>query len=90
MSRTTGEAGADPVQAAQEVYEKAAEQLGRANIAVVGSSGVGKSTLINAMFGFDIAKTGVGRRVTEETSIPPARSASSTREASRWARRRPS
>jgi uncharacterized protein (DUF697 family)/GTP-binding protein EngB required for normal cell division len=66
MSRTTGEAGADPVQTAQEVYEKAAEQLGRANIAVVGSSGVGKSTLINAMFGFDIAKTGVGRRVTEE------------------------
>ena len=66
MSRKTGEAGADPVQTAQEVYEKAAEQLGRANIAVVGSSGVGKSTLINAMFGFDIAKTGVGRRVTEE------------------------
>jgi uncharacterized protein (DUF697 family)/GTP-binding protein EngB required for normal cell division len=47
-------------------YEKAAEQIGRANIAVVGNTGVGKSTLINAMFGFDIAKTGVGRRVTEE------------------------
>jgi uncharacterized protein (DUF697 family)/GTP-binding protein EngB required for normal cell division len=66
MSRKTSKAGPDPVQAAQDAYEKAAEQLGHANIAVVGNSGVGKSTLINAMFGFDIAKTGVGRRVTEE------------------------
>ena len=54
------------MQAAQEAYEQAAAQLGHANIAVVGNSGVGKSTLINAVFGFDIAKTGVGNRVTEE------------------------
>jgi len=40
--------------------------LGRANIAVVGNAGVGKSTLINAMFGFDIAETGVGQAVTTE------------------------
>ena len=66
MSRKTSTAGPDPVQAARDAYEKAAGQLGHANIAVVGNSGVGKSTLINAMFGFDIAKTGVGRRVTEE------------------------
>lgn len=66
MRLTFRKTGTDPLQAAQEAYEVAAEQLGHANIAVVGSSGVGKSTLINAMFGFDIAKTGVGRRVTEE------------------------
>jgi len=66
MRRETSKAGSDPVQAAQDAYEKAAEQLGHANVAVVGSSGVGKSTLINAMFGFDIARTGVGQRVTQE------------------------
>jgi uncharacterized protein (DUF697 family)/GTP-binding protein EngB required for normal cell division len=66
MSRKTSKAGPDPIQAAQDAYETAAGQLGHANIAVVGNTGVGKSTLINAMFGFDIAKTGVGRRVTEE------------------------
>lgn len=66
MSRKTSSDGPDPVKAAQEAYEQAAAKLGRANIAVVGNTGVGKSTLTNAMFGFDIAKTGVGRRVTEE------------------------
>ena len=66
MRRLTKKSGTNPVQAAQEAYEQAAEQLGHANIAVVGNSGVGKSTLINAIFGFDIAKTGVGNRVTEE------------------------
>ena len=66
MSRKTSKAGPDPIEAAREAYERAAEQIGRANIAVVGNAGVGKSTLINAMFGFDIAETGVGRRVTKE------------------------
>jgi len=36
------------------------------NIMVAGPSGVGKSTLLNAVFGKDLAKTGVGDAVTKE------------------------
>lgn len=35
-----------------------------ANIIVAGGAGVGKSTLINAMFGAEFAKTGIGKPVT--------------------------
>lgn len=35
------------------------------NIMVAGKTGVGKSTLINAVFGSDIAKTGTGKPVTQ-------------------------
>ena len=66
MTKGTSNGSPDPIKAAQDAYEKAAEQIGRANIALVGNAGVGKSTLINAMFGFDIAKTGVGRAVTKK------------------------
>jgi uncharacterized protein (DUF697 family)/GTP-binding protein EngB required for normal cell division len=38
------------------------------NILVCGKSGVGKSTLVNAVFGRDLAQTGVGRPVTEAAS----------------------
>ena len=34
------------------------------NIALTGGSGVGKSTLLNAVFGRDLAKTGIGKPVT--------------------------
>lgn len=36
------------------------------NIAVIGKSGVGKSTLINALFRGEFAKTGLGRPITQE------------------------
>jgi len=39
--------------------------LGRYNLAVLGATGVGKSTLINACFGIDDAATGVGDPVTK-------------------------
>jgi predicted GTPase len=38
--------------------------LGRTTVAVLGRTGAGKSTLINAVFGADVAATGVGGPVT--------------------------
>lgn len=38
--------------------------LGCFNLAVFGKTGVGKSTLVNAIFGRDVARTGVGSPVT--------------------------
>lgn len=39
--------------------------LGTFNLAVFGKTGSGKSTLVNAVFGSDVAATGVGRPVTK-------------------------
>ncbi len=39
--------------------------LGTFNLAVFGKTGVGKSTLVNAVFGRDVARTGVGQPVTK-------------------------
>ncbi len=41
------------------------EEMPTANIIVAGITGTGKSTLINAIFGDELAKTGSGRPVTE-------------------------
>lgn len=45
-------------------YTAQAEQLGRVNLAVFGKTGVGKSTLVNAIFGERVAATGIGTPVT--------------------------
>ena len=42
------------------------DQLNAPNIAVIGLTGVGKSTLINTIFGTEIAPTGSGKPVTTE------------------------
>lgn len=36
------------------------------NIAIVGKSGIGKSTLLNYLFGKEVAKTGTGEPVTKQ------------------------
>ena len=45
--------------------QNACENMKKANIIVVGKTGVGKSTLINSIFREEIAETGIGRPVTQ-------------------------
>ena len=45
-------------------FAKQEAGLGRVNIAVFGKTGVGKSTLVNAIFGEPVAVTGIGAPVT--------------------------
>ena len=45
-------------------FDKQAAQIGRINLAIFGKTGVGKSTLINAIFGEPVAATGIGAPVT--------------------------
>jgi len=51
----------------KEAIEKAATERGHINILIAGRSGVGKSTLINAVFQKNLAETGQGRPVTQNT-----------------------
>jgi len=45
-------------------YARARNDIGRFNLALFGPTGVGKSTLVNTVFGAHYAQTGVGRPVT--------------------------
>ncbi len=45
--------------------EEMQAKMGKVNILIAGRSGVGKSTLINAIFGREVARTGLGRPVTD-------------------------
>ena len=51
----------------RQKVEEALGKRGRINVLIAGRSGVGKSTLVNAVFQGKIATTGQGRPVTKET-----------------------
>jgi hypothetical protein len=71
-SFVTGEPIASQEQA-QEIlaagFAKANQQIGRFNLAIFGMTGVGKSTLVNSIFGVDLASTGVGQPVTKGSHL---------------------
>lgn len=50
-----------------DTLDKKMKEMGIANILIAGRSGVGKSTLINAVFGGNFADTGQGRPITKDT-----------------------
>ena len=51
----------------KQKLEEALVQRGKVNIVVAGKTGVGKSTLVNAVFQGNLAETGDGRPVTKTT-----------------------
>lgn len=53
----------------QKEWQEQAEKIGRFNLAIFGKTGVGKSTLINAIFGEEVAPTGIGRPVTMDSNF---------------------
>jgi uncharacterized protein (DUF697 family) len=50
----------------QQRAEEERRRMGRVNILIAGRTGVGKSTLVNAVFGDSVAQTGMGRPVTQD------------------------
>jgi len=56
---------ADARQAFSDGYDEALKDIGRFNLAILGDTGVGKSSLVNAIFGAERAKTGIGAPVTQ-------------------------
>ncbi|CAO3358020.1 hypothetical protein [Azospirillum melinis] len=52
----------------ETVAKQESASLAKFNVLVAGKAGAGKSTLINAIFGESLAKAGMGRPVTQETT----------------------
>ena len=49
----------------RKIIDDALEKIGQVNIIIAGKTGVGKSTLVNAVFKGNLAETGVGKPVTQ-------------------------
>lgn len=64
-SPNVDEVAADPAAYFSAEQEKAKQRLGHANILISGQTGVGKSTLINAVFRVPLAEEGTGKPVTK-------------------------
>jgi uncharacterized protein (DUF697 family)/GTP-binding protein EngB required for normal cell division len=50
-------------------FDKQSLAMGRFNLAIFGKTGVGKSTLVNAIFGEEVARTGIGEPVTRGSHL---------------------
>jgi uncharacterized protein (DUF697 family) len=50
-------------------FEKQSAAIGRFNLAIFGKTGVGKSTLVNAIFGEEVARTGIGEPITRGSHL---------------------
>jgi len=50
------------------IYEEEKLKLGRVNIVIIGKTGVGKSTLLNTIFGVSKSETSLGKPCTSELS----------------------
>ena len=50
-------------------FNQEMNEMGHANLIITGKTGVGKSTLINAAFREDIAKTGIGTPITDTGDV---------------------
>jgi uncharacterized protein (DUF697 family) len=61
------ESGFDAEKLFSHERQREMRELGHANILVIGQTGVGKSTLVNAVFRKPLAKAGAGRPVTKTT-----------------------
>ena len=66
MENLTGEQRFQKEREELERELNAGSELPTANIIVAGIAGVGKSTLINAVFGSQLAATGIGRPITPQ------------------------
>lgn len=53
----------------EQEYAKYQQSITKPNILVIGATGVGKSSLINTIFGEDLARTGTGKPVTQELNV---------------------
>jgi len=65
VARTVGSGASEPAARALEAMRRALAAMPTCNVIVAGRAGVGKSTLLNAVFGRDVAATGSGLSVTK-------------------------